>query len=77
VCHNNCREQHKKLQLETVKNEQNCTKNATYYEKIRNEYIKSLRIIQKLKVNIMNKITETGALAVPVLGYSFGIITWR
>jgi hypothetical protein len=32
-------------------------------------------IITELKAR--NKITATGALAVPVLRYSFGIINWR
>ena len=29
------------------------------------------------ELNDRNKITATGALAVPVLRYSFGIINWR
>jgi hypothetical protein len=31
----------------------------------------------KSELNARNKITGTGALAVPVLRYSFGIINWR
>ena len=34
-------------------------------------------IIMKSELNARNKITATGALAVPVLRYSFGIINWR
>jgi hypothetical protein len=34
-------------------------------------------MILKFKLNARNKITATGALAVPVLRYSFGIINWR
>ena len=34
-------------------------------------------MILKSELNARNKITATGALAVPVLRYSFGIITWR
>ena len=34
-------------------------------------------MILKFELNVRNKITITGALAVPVLRYSFGIINWR
>jgi hypothetical protein len=34
-------------------------------------------MILKSELNARNKITATGALAVPVLRYSFGIINWR
>ena len=34
-------------------------------------------IILKSELNARNKITAIGALAVPVLRYSFGIINWR
>jgi len=34
-------------------------------------------MILKSKLNARNKITAIGALAVPVLRYSFGIINWR
>ena len=34
-------------------------------------------MILKSELNARNKITEIGALAVPVLKYSFGIINWR
>jgi hypothetical protein len=34
-------------------------------------------MILKSELNTRNKITATGALAVPVLRYSFGIINWR
>jgi len=33
--------------------------------------------ILKSELNARNKITAIGALAVPVLRYSFGIINWR
>ena len=33
-------------------------------------------MILKSKLNARNKITATGALAVPILRYSFGIINW-
>jgi hypothetical protein len=29
------------------------------------------------ELNARNKITTIGAIAVPLLGYSFGIINWR
>jgi len=34
-------------------------------------------MILKFELNARNKITAIGALAVPVLRYSFGIINWR
>jgi hypothetical protein len=34
-------------------------------------------MILKSELNSRNKNTEIGALAVPVLRYSFGIINWR
>jgi hypothetical protein len=34
-------------------------------------------MILKSELNARNKITAIGALAVPVLRYSFGIISWR
>jgi len=41
------------------------------------EYSRRLRMILKSELNTRNKITTVGALAVPVLRYSFGIINWR
>jgi hypothetical protein len=34
-------------------------------------------MIQKSELNAKNKITAIGALAVPVLRHSFGVIDWR
>jgi len=34
-------------------------------------------MILKCELNARNKITAIGAIAVPVLGYRFGIINWR
>ena len=34
-------------------------------------------MILKSELNARNKITTTGALAIPILRYSFGIINWR
>jgi len=46
-------------------------------ETLKKEYSRRLRIILKSELNARNKITATGALAVPVLRYSFGVINWR
>jgi len=46
-------------------------------ESLKQEYSRTLRIILKSELNARNKITATGALAVPILRYSFGIIYWR
>jgi hypothetical protein len=46
-------------------------------ERLKQEYNRRLRMILKSELNAWNKITATGALAVPVLRYSFGIINWR
>jgi hypothetical protein len=44
---------------------------------MKQEYNRRLRMIMKSELNARNKITVIGALAVPVLRYSFGIINWR
>jgi hypothetical protein len=46
-------------------------------EKLKEEYTRTLRMILKSEVNAKNKITVIGALAVPILRRSFGIINWR
>jgi hypothetical protein len=46
-------------------------------ERLKGEYNRRLRMILKSELNARNKITAIGALAVPVLIYSFGIIKWR
>jgi len=46
-------------------------------ERLKQEYSRRLRMILKSELNARNKITAIGALAVPVLRYSFGIINWR
>jgi hypothetical protein len=46
-------------------------------ERLKQEYIRRLRMILKSELNARNKITATGAQAVPVLRYGFGIINWR
>jgi len=46
-------------------------------ERLKQEYNRKLRMILKSELNARNKITAIGALAVPVLRYSFGIINWR
>ena len=43
-------------------------------ERLKQEYRRRLRMILKSELNARNKITAIGALAVPVLRYSFGII---
>ena len=46
-------------------------------ERLKQEYSRRLRMILKSEINARNKITAIGALAVPVLRYSFGIINRR
>jgi len=46
-------------------------------ERLKKEYTRRLRMIVKSKMNAKNEITAIGALAVPVLRYSFGIINGR
>ena len=43
-------------------------------KRLKKEYIMRLRILLKLKLNAKDKITAIGALAIPVLTQSFGII---
>jgi hypothetical protein len=46
-------------------------------ERLKQEYIRRLTVILKSELKARNKTTAIGALAVPVLRYSFGIINWR
>jgi hypothetical protein len=46
-------------------------------ERLKQECNRRLRMILKSELNARNKITAIGALAVPVLRYSFGTINWR
>ena len=46
-------------------------------ERLKQEYSRRLRMILKYELNVRNTITTIGALAVPVLRYSFGTINWR
>ena len=46
-------------------------------ERLKKEYGRRLRTILKSELNARNKITATGALAVSLLRYSFGIINGR
>jgi hypothetical protein len=46
-------------------------------DRLKQEYRKRLRMILKYELNARNKITAIGALADPVMRYSFGIISCR
>jgi hypothetical protein len=46
-------------------------------ERLMMEYTRRLKMTLKSELNAKNKITAIGALAIPVLRYSFGIINWR
>jgi hypothetical protein len=46
-------------------------------ERLKQEYNRRLRMILKSELNARNKITATGALAVPVLTCSFAIKNWK
>ena len=46
-------------------------------ERLKQEYIRRLRMILKSELNARNKITATGTLTVPILRYIFCIINWR
>jgi hypothetical protein len=50
--------------------------NQQMKERLKEEFIRRLRMILKSKFNAKNKITAIGALAVPLLRYSFGVINW-
>ena len=43
-------------------------------ERLQQEYRRRLRMMLKSELNAKNKITATGALAVPVLRYSFDTV---
>jgi len=46
-------------------------------ERLKKEYTRTERMILKSELNAKNKTIAIGALVVPVLRYSFGIINWR
>jgi hypothetical protein len=46
-------------------------------ERLKKEYTRTLRMMLKSELNAKNKITAIGALAVPILRYSSGVINWR
>jgi hypothetical protein len=46
-------------------------------ESLKKEYTRRLRMILKSELNAKNKIRAIGALAIPVLRYSFGVINCR
>jgi len=46
-------------------------------ERLKKEYSRRLRMILQSELKARNKITAIGALAVPILRYTFGIINWR
>jgi hypothetical protein len=45
-------------------------------ENLKKEYLRRLRLVLETELHAKNKIQATGALAVSVLRYSFGIINW-
>jgi hypothetical protein len=45
-------------------------------EKLTKEYLRRLRLVFDTELSVKNKIQAVGALALPVLGCSFGIINW-
>jgi len=51
--------------------------NKQMKERLKQKYSRRLKMVLKSELNTRNKITAIGALAVPVLRYSFGIINWR
>ena len=57
--------------------ESECIQHQQMKERLKQEYSRRLRMILKSELNARNKITAIGALAVPVLRYSFGIMNWR
>ena len=46
-------------------------------EKLKNEYLRRLRLVLGTELSAKNKIQAVGSLAVPVLRYSFGIVNWH
>ena len=45
--------------------------------KLKKEYLRRLRLVLSTELSAKNKIQAIGSLAVPVLRYRFGIITWH
>jgi hypothetical protein len=57
--------------------ERDGTRHQQMKERLKKEYNRRLRMILKSELNAKNKITAIGALAIPVLRYSFGVINFR
>ena len=58
-------------------NEGSGMKHAMMKEKLRKECIRRVRIIRKTELNSKNRIIAINTIAVPVISYSFNIITWN
>ena len=58
-------------------NEGSEIKHAMMKEKLRKECIRRVRIIMKTELNTKNRIIAINTIAVPVISYSFNIITWN
>jgi hypothetical protein len=57
--------------------ESECIQHQQMKDRLKQEYNSRVRMVLKSELNARNKITAVGALAVPVLRYSFGMINWR
>jgi hypothetical protein len=52
------------------------SKGIQHQQRLKKEYTKRSRTILKSNLNAKDKITAVGALAIPILKYSLGIIHW-
>jgi hypothetical protein len=46
-------------------------------EKLKKVYLRRFRIVLGIELTVRNKIQAIGSLAIPVLRYCFGIVTWQ
>jgi len=69
----NLRKAYKCLRIEESFDVQN--KNEK--EKLKNEYLRRLRLVLGTEIYAKNKIQAIGSLAIPVLTCSFGIVNWH
>ena len=46
-------------------------------EKLKKEYLRTMRLVLGTELSAKNKILAIGSLAVPVLRYSFGTVNWH
>ena len=56
--------------------ESNGIHDKTMRDKVKKEYYHRIRTILRTQLNSRNKMMAINSLAIPVIGYSFGVLKW-